>query len=515
MYWYVIKSFPNDRSTTTILWDITQNIVTSPIYIEGKIYGTKENPFVKNRFAGSPERNYATNRRRLYYGDTVNIAVYDATYKNDIQYGGYYGYGCSVFGVETELEIPSTLITHDTRVSSIDSATISGKFRLHNVITSNCLYNSFAIPVNFSINNVYYKSFGVLSTAGVGGYFDYNVPKIESDFLTGWYNSLTNNRVIQIQTEDDIINGTYTRLNVDTTANIIEDFAGSIIDFGVVPQEVPKFLLDFISENADPIYPNTFTIKSQNGDEVYNYLDEAPTMVKGYVSVVGTVKTLVLTGSNGRDYTLSWDSPTPEDKIFIGLSFKPNNRVSNIPVGVETDFNLEGNIVLYECYKQYKPPVKTFSVTLYKNSAEANRVDKTNYLEAVDTINGVLRTSTSITTLEIAIENSTLPQFNYCYIPALNRYYFVDDISSLRFGLWKLNLSVDPLMTYKDAILSCFAFVDRNEFDFNDNIIDKKMVVEQGVDVDIVEFGNNILSTNNQFYKYCITGYKIGVGTKA
>ena len=67
MYWYVIKSDSNDRSKTTLLWSISENIVTSPIYVGGKIYGTKENPFVKNVFEGSPQFNYATNRRRLYY----------------------------------------------------------------------------------------------------------------------------------------------------------------------------------------------------------------------------------------------------------------------------------------------------------------------------------------------------------------------------------------------------------------------------------------------------------------
>lgn len=507
MYWYVIVSNSNDRSKTSLLWTISQNIVTSPIYVGGKIYGTKENPFVKNVFEGSPAGNYATNRRRLYYGDTANIAVYDVTYVSNTQYSGYYGYGCSIFGVDTELEIPPTLTSKNTRVSSIDSARISGKFRLHNIITSNCQYNSFSIPVNFSINNVNYKSFGVLSTSGVvgftgspviGEYFDYNVPKMESDFLTGWYNYTGTNRVIQIQTEDDIINGTYTRVNIDTTENISGDFAGKIIDFGVVEQEIPKFLFDFISANADPIYPYTFTVKSQNGVNVLASLEEAPAMVDATPSVVGNVKTLTMTGVNGKTYTMTWESETPDDKQFLGLAYGANETRASIPIGRTTPVTWDGSLTIYEAYGTYRPPVTTFDINLYQSSAEVNRVDKTNYLTGVGTLSGALREECSIMTPSITFKQTTVPSFNYVYIAAFGRYYYVTDITSISKDIWRMSLSCDVLMTWKDDIRALTAIIARQENSFNPLLLDSELPAQANQNITVTEFPAGGFNTANE-----------------
>ena len=68
--------------------------------------------------------------------------------------------------------------------------------------------------------------------------------------------------------------------------------------------------------------------------------------------------------------------------------------------------------------------------TLYKNSAEMHRVDKSAYLELVGTVSGVFRDETSITNISITIQYDTVIDFNYVYIPAFNRYYYVTDITS-------------------------------------------------------------------------------------
>ena len=105
-------------------------------------------------------------------------------------------------------------------------------------------------------------------------------------------------------------------------------------------------------------------------------------------------------------------------------------------------------------------------IVLYQNKAEANRVDKTSELVLVDTITGTMRDSISVTDMSIEIEYP-IPTFNYVYIPLLNRYYFVDDITAVVYGVWSVALSVDVLMTYKDTIKTLEAFVDRSQSNYN------------------------------------------------
>ena len=153
---------------------------------------------------------------------------------------------------------------------------------------------------------------------------------------------------------------------------------------------------------------------------------------------------------------------------------------------------------------------------LYKNTAEPNRVNKESYLTEVGEISGVFRDATSITDLTVTIEYDRFIDFNYIHIPILNRYYFVTDVKIINNKLYELDLSVDPLMTYKDALLGLRAFVDRNEFDFNKDIIDKNRTVEQGIDITIYELNNWVFDLNeldsNQVdnaYTYVLNGYKI------
>ena len=142
----------------------------------------------------------------------------------------------------------------------------------------------------------------------------------------------------------------------------------------------------------------------------------------------------------------------------------------------------------------------SFAINLYQNTSEGNRVDKTNYLTQVGTISGALRSSTSINDLVITYESNSIPNFNYVYIPIFNRYYFVDDITSANYSLWTLALSVDPLMTYKEAIINCNGFVDRCESDFNANIIDKKRVVEEGNTIEVDTVTNELFTNTSGTY---------------
>ena len=135
-----------------------------------------------------------------------------------------------------------------------------------------------------------------------------------------------------------------------------------------------------------------------------------------------------------------------------------------------------------------------FTITLYQNSSEQARIDKTNYLKSVGVLTGKLRASTSIVSPVINIQMSTVPNFNYVLIPKFSRYYYVVDVVSIRTNLWEITLMVDPLMSFKNAILGCSAFIDRNEFEASQNIVDTKRVVEEGYEINVIEVENSLFN---------------------
>ena len=150
-----------------------------------------------------------------------------------------------------------------------------------------------------------------------------------------------------------------------------------------------------------------------------------------------------------------------------------------------------------------------FVITFYNNTAETNRVDKTNYLTLVSEISGNLREETSLTDLVITIQQSEVPTFNYAYIKSFNRYYYVTDIASVRSNLWEISLSVDVLMTYKEALLNCTGFIDRNEFEYDPLIVDDKLPLKQGQTVKVDFLTNELFSNSADYFSYVLQGLNL------
>ena len=132
-----------------------------------------------------------------------------------------------------------------------------------------------------------------------------------------------------------------------------------------------------------------------------------------------------------------------------------------------------------------------FALTLYKNSAENNRIDKTEYLTSVGEITGYLRNETNIINPSIVIEYTGVIDFNYVYISTFNRYYFVTNITSVRTNLWRLDMSCDVLMTYKETILNYECYVSRNENDYNPDIEDTYLPLEYEKVVEVTNLYND------------------------
>lgn len=183
---------------------------------------------------------------------------------------------------------------------------------------------------------------------------------------------------------------------------------------------------------------NTFTIR---------FLDDDGTVLETKTFDYGVIP------------TYSEGTPVKEGYVFNGWS--------PVPYPADKD-------------QDYKATYRTttFLITLYKNTAENNRIDKTEYLTKVIDLQGYFRQETNIINPSIIIEYAGDINFNYVYISTFNRYYFVNSITSVRTNLWRLEMSCDVLMTYKETILNYSCYVSRNENEYNEDIEDTYLPLE-------------------------------------
>ena len=162
-------------------------------------------------------------------------------------------------------------------------------------------------------------------------------------------------------------------------------------------------------------------------------------------------------------------------------------------------------------------------IILYNNYSENNKLNKS--IVKIVELQGYLREQTSLINPQILIEfhpeqfdgyvkednqvyvmyngikitwdsfiNKYVLSANYVYIPEFNRYYFINDIISIR----QITLSVDVLMSYKDQILETNAFVARNQNEFNKDIIDNECVLTDKEEVEFIEVNVDLFNDNPQ-----------------
>ena len=90
------------------------------------------------------------------------------------------------------------------------------------------------------------------------------------------------------------------------------------------------------------------------------------------------------------------------------------------------------------------------NITLYVNNSEKNKIGKN--LSNDFSLSGTLRDATNIINPVILIELNEIDNYNYCYIPNFNRYYFITDITVIRTGLFAISLMVDVLESFQTSI---------------------------------------------------------------
>ena len=441
------------------------NACAVPFYYNNILYGTETNPYyrveIKRPVVG-------TTYSRVY---PVNSSYYE-------QLPNAY-----LIGSPTDEDFKNI----DGDLFEVQNKKILGKYKFSVSITSLELDDEYAFPINFDL----------IKSNGEVLHFNYIQP---SNYSGNYVGIICGNAI----SGNTLLVGKYP---AQDTTELPEDLQNCKIDFGDLPQNIPEPFFNWFNVNCNVEYGGSITIKDRFGFETLAHLSNLPPITETNLSYNGVNRTLVLTDVIGQTHTISWASSSPRGRSFAGLSYYVNNNEPNIPIGISTDVSITGAVDLYESYFIRPEDVTTFDIILYKNRAENNRVDKTNYLESVGTLSGVMRDSSSINNFAVTFEYDTFPRFNYVYIVPFDRYYYVNDITSVNYGLWEMSLSVDVLMTYKDAILACTGFIDRNESDNNPYVIDKKIVVETGRDVSVENVSNELFV--NPFGMYTLSGLLI------
>jgi len=104
-------------------------------------------------------------------------------------------------------------------------------------------------------------------------------------------------------------------------------------------------------------------------------------------------------------------------------------------------------------------------ITLYRYNGKRNTINKT--LTNGVNVDGTIKDATNVITPQIRFRTKQNLQnvntFNYVYIAALNRYYFVKNCEIISGDVFILSLRVDVLKSYENAILASTATITQRE----------------------------------------------------
>lgn len=133
-------------------------------------------------------------------------------------------------------------------------------------------------------------------------------------------------------------------------------------------------------------------------------------------------------------------------------------------------------------------------IVLYKNSSERNRIDKNPFLTVQREMSGVIKNECSIITPIIIINSVNFIDCNYAYIASYNRFYYITDIITLTNAMYELHMEVDVLMSHRIGIYNSLAFIERNEFEYNEDMLDTKTVALPNTTITELQVKNNVFN---------------------
>lgn len=141
------------------------------------------------------------------------------------------------------------------------------------------------------------------------------------------------------------------------------------------------------------------------------------------------------------------------------------------------------------------------NIILYKNQSPPNKIEKSLTGEhTFENVRFIEKESLSVTAPRVVLnyttEISDIMAFNYCFIPKLNRYYYIDNISTDG-GLIILNCRCDVLMSFKSDIFGTgqnSQYIIRNETHRRPYLYDDKLPIRSDHRYDSIPFGSDVFN---------------------
>lgn len=495
--WYLVTGASKDSSqTSSTITVIADNVKYMPIKSGTSDYNStsllsKTNVFT---FRKGNYGSYGFTYSGLFSGSSTStyscmaICSSSSSYKQG---------NITQFLVRDDSALFSHLSTY--YINKVVANTLSGKYKITSLASTYNYTNT-----NYLVDRYYTNYYARLWLP----LFDVKLNGIEYDYIacrctaTYGYQSLAS-------FSDAQISNIYGCKKGETSLTKLTLSAGDIIDLQGDDIPVNTFWYNLLSAQQR-VWEYTDTIYNYSGTSVVSLLEQTPPVNSIDVSVAGDTATVTYHYIDNTTKAVEIDIPRIEYRTFAGLSYKPYTQIATIPPdGNVHEIAVENSTKFYLSYGRVNRPItEPFDMNLYQSTAEPNRVDKTNHLTSMGVLSGVLRDYTSITDLSIRVQMEAVPQFNYIFIESFNRYYFVTDIASVKENMWEISASCDVLMTYKDALYNCAAFIDRNEIDYNRMIVDNKTPLQQGQNVTTHFISNNLFSGAGT---YVIQGINLGV----
>ena len=131
-------------------------------------------------------------------------------------------------------------------------------------------------------------------------------------------------------------------------------------------------------------------------------------------------------------------------------------------------------------------------IILYTTGSERHALRKV--LENELDLTGSLRGESSVINPSFLIEVQNPSQYNYCFIPEFNRYYFITNITSVRTNIWRIDCNVDVLMSYQEQILNLDIIAEQSTSPDEESYMQGEMwQTTVKAKTDIINFPNGLL----------------------
>lgn len=142
-----------------------------------------------------------------------------------------------------------------------------------------------------------------------------------------------------------------------------------------------------------------------------------------------------------------------------------------------------------------------YNIEIGTNYSPKNKINKNVVFNF--TLQGCIKEPSSIINPTVLIEAplDLIADCNYMFIPLMNRYYIINDIKTATNTTCTVSATCDVLMSFKDQILNCAGYVERNENVVSFLVADSDRLRQVNPAISTVPF---VVPAAAQDYTYCL-----------